>query len=42
MNGPSDINTRYDDTFRFVASPAVARGWIIVPTAKAGLLVARA
>ncbi|MCC7338187.1 MAG: PQQ-binding-like beta-propeller repeat protein [Pirellulaceae bacterium] len=40
LNGPSDINTRYDDTFRFVASPAVARGWIIVPTAKAGPLVA--
>ena len=40
LNGPSDINTRYDDTFRFVASPAVAPGWIIVPTAKAGPLVA--
>ncbi|MCA9183704.1 MAG: PQQ-binding-like beta-propeller repeat protein, partial [Planctomycetales bacterium] len=40
LNGPSDINTRYDDTFRFFASPAVAPGWIIVPTAKAGPLVA--
>lgn len=40
LNGPSDINTRHDDTFRFVASPAVAPGWIIVPTAKAGPLVA--
>ena len=40
LNGPSEINTSYDDTFRFVASPAVAPGWIIVPTAKAGPLVA--
>ncbi len=40
LNGPSDINTRHDDTFRFVASPAVAPGWIVIPTAKAGPLVA--
>jgi outer membrane protein assembly factor BamB len=40
LNGPSDINTKHDETFRFVASPAVCPGWIIVPTAKAGPLVA--
>ena len=40
LNGPSDINSSYDETFRFVASPAVSPGWIIVPTAKAGPTVA--
>lgn len=40
LNGPSDINTRHDETFRFVSSPAVCPGWIIVPTAKEGPLVA--
>ncbi|MEO8270622.1 MAG: PQQ-binding-like beta-propeller repeat protein [Aureliella sp.] len=39
LNGPSDINTKHDETFRFIASPAVAPGWIVVPTAKAGPMV---
>jgi outer membrane protein assembly factor BamB len=37
LNGPSDINSQqHDATFRFVSSPAVGDGFIIVPTAKAG------
>ncbi len=37
LNGPSAYNTRNPDaTFRFVASPGVAAGSIIIPTAKAG------
>ncbi len=40
LNGPSDINTKKDDTFRFVASPAVVPGYIVIPTAKSGPTVA--
>lgn len=40
LNGPSPFNTGYDATFRFVASPAVVKNWIIVPTAKEGPTVA--
>ncbi|MFO1063002.1 MAG: PQQ-binding-like beta-propeller repeat protein [Pirellulales bacterium] len=41
LNGPAKFNTRqHDATFRFVASPAVVKDWIIVPTAKAGPTVA--
>lgn len=37
LNGPSDVNAQqHDPTFRFVSSPAVGDGYIIVPTAKAG------
>jgi len=37
LNGVSDINAgKYDSTFRFVASPGIANGTIIVPTAKRG------
>lgn len=36
LNGPSQFNDRHDATFRFVASPAVVKNWIIVPTAKDG------
>lgn len=40
LNGPSEINSRTDETFRFVASPAVVPGHIVIPTAKAGPTVA--
>ncbi len=41
LNGGSDINhSRFDPTFRFVASPAVTAGKIIIPTAKNGPAVA--
>lgn len=40
LNGPSDLNSRNDETFRFVASPAVVPGHIIIPTAKSGPTVA--
>ncbi len=41
LNGPSDVNPgRHDATFRFVSSPAVGDGFIIIPTAKAGPTVA--
>jgi outer membrane protein assembly factor BamB len=37
LNGPTALNKKdHDPTFRFVASPAVTKGWIIVPTAKGG------
>jgi outer membrane protein assembly factor BamB len=40
LNGPSKYNRRdYDNTFRMVASPAVAPGSIVVTTAKAGPVV---
>lgn len=41
LNGPSKLNSQqHDATFRFVASPAVVKDWIIVPTAKSGPTVA--
>jgi len=41
LNGPAKFNSkRHDPTFRFVASPAVVKNWIIVPTAKEGPTVA--
>jgi outer membrane protein assembly factor BamB len=41
LNGPSPLNKqRHDPTFRFVASPGIGKGKIIVPTAKRGPLVA--
>lgn len=41
LNGPTKINPKNNDpTFRFVASPLVIPGTIIVPTAKEGPMVA--
>ncbi len=41
LNGPSKLNPKpHDPTFRFVSSPAVGDGWIIIPTAKSGPTVA--
>lgn len=41
LNGPTKINENdYDNTFRFVASPALEDGLIVIPTAKRGPLVA--
>ncbi|MCA9134604.1 MAG: PQQ-binding-like beta-propeller repeat protein, partial [Planctomycetales bacterium] len=40
LNGPSEINSRRDETFRFVASPALVDGRIVIPTAKNGPTVA--
>jgi outer membrane protein assembly factor BamB len=40
LNGPSSLNSKNDETFRFVASPAVIPGRIVIPTAKAGPTVA--
>ncbi len=40
LNGPSDINSKNDETFRFVASPVMGKGCIIIPTAKAGPTIA--
>ncbi|NBP79658.1 pyrrolo-quinoline quinone [bacterium] len=37
LNGPNDLNPKqHDGTFRFVASPGIVPGTIVVPTAKAG------
>ncbi len=37
LNGPTEHNpTAYDRTFRFVASPAMAPGTIVIPTCKKG------
>ncbi len=41
LNGPTDLNVRkYDATFRFVATPAIGDGRLIIPTAKEGPTVA--
>ncbi len=41
LNGPTEINkTPFDRTLRFVASPTVAEGLVVVPTAKKGPAVA--
>jgi outer membrane protein assembly factor BamB len=41
LNGPTDTNPKpHDQTFRFVASPGVVPGTIIVPTCKEGPTVA--
>lgn len=41
LNGTTNINpTRHDPTFRFVASPGIANGTIVIPTAKRGPTVA--
>lgn len=41
LNGPTQWNKKqHDPTFRFVATPVVADGHIIIPTAKEGPLVA--
>lgn len=41
LNGPSQFNkTNHDPTFRFVASPLVVPGTIVVPTAKNGPAIA--
>lgn len=41
LNGPSRFNdNRHDATFRFVASPCVTPGLIVIPTAKAGPSIA--
>lgn len=41
LNGPTEINPgREDPTFRFVASPGITDGTIVVPTAKRGPTVA--
>lgn len=41
LNGPTDLNKKNNDlTFRFVASPLVVPGSIIIPTAKDGPTVA--
>ncbi|MCA9130353.1 MAG: PQQ-binding-like beta-propeller repeat protein, partial [Planctomycetales bacterium] len=37
LNGPTELNPRdYDFTFRFVASPGMAKGAIVIPTCKRG------
>lgn len=37
LNGPTEINRKpFDRTLRFVSSPTVADGWLVIPTAKAG------
>lgn len=36
LNGPSRFSDKHDSTYRFVASPAIGQGWIIIPTAKEG------
>jgi outer membrane protein assembly factor BamB len=37
LNGPTEINPKpHDPTFRFVASPGIVAGLIVVPTAKGG------
>lgn len=41
LNGPTKLNdNQYDNTLRFVASPALGEGVIVIPTAKQGPLVA--
>lgn len=41
LNGPSEYNPgKFDPTFRFVSSPAVVNGSIIIPTAKNGPTIA--
>ena len=41
LNGPTPTNPKpFDNTFRFVASPGVAPGTIVIPTAKGGPTVA--
>ena len=41
LNGPSPLNKRsYDNTFRFIATPSGGDGFVVVPTAKEGPLVA--
>lgn len=41
LNGPTDLNrNKYDNTLRFVASPAASEGVVIIPTAKRGPVVA--
>lgn len=41
LNGPSQYNpNNFDPTFRFVSSPGIAPGTIVIPTAKAGPSVA--
>jgi outer membrane protein assembly factor BamB len=41
LNGPSNLNeTSFDPTLRFVASPTCVPGAILIPTAKAGPMVA--
>lgn len=41
LNGPSEYNSgKFDPTFRFVSSPGVVDGTIIIPTAKNGPSVA--
>lgn len=41
VNGPTDTNPKpHDPTFRFVASPGVVPGMIVIPTAKGGPTVA--
>ena len=41
LNGPTDTNPKpHDPTFRFVASPGIVPGLIVVPTAKGGPTVA--
>ncbi|MBL8851646.1 MAG: PQQ-binding-like beta-propeller repeat protein [Planctomycetaceae bacterium] len=41
LNGPTEFNkNKYDNTLRFVASPALGDGVVVIPTAKAGPLVA--
>ncbi|MFM8634511.1 MAG: PQQ-binding-like beta-propeller repeat protein [Planctomycetia bacterium] len=41
LNGPTDTNPKpHDKTFRFVASPGVVPGTIVIPTAKEGPTVA--
>ena len=40
-NGPTELNPlRHDPTFRFVASPGVTNGYIVLPSAKKGPTVA--
>jgi outer membrane protein assembly factor BamB len=41
LNGPTELNkTPFDRTLRFVASPTVAEGLVVIPTAKKGPTVA--
>jgi len=41
LNGPTKLNeNKYDNTLRFVASPALSEGLAVIPTAKQGPLVA--
>ena len=41
LNGTTELNPgRHDPTFRFVASPAASKGYLVIPTAKRGPTVA--